>query len=113
MRDVSEEPETGVVSTGLVIARETGTIGATVTAVDLINEHPPAVRDALVEALHEHGVLFVKHAGEITDDDQKRFAAIFGRVDRYEFTRRTQGDPVITVLDSEIRGNSVFGTDRW
>lgn len=99
-------------ASGLLIEPATGTIGASVSGLDLRVEPTPEVRKILDRALHEHGVLFVRHDYEIDDADHKRFAGIFG--DLHEsFFNRGVGDPFVSVLDSAGTGSPSYGTDRW
>jgi taurine dioxygenase len=95
-----------------VITPQTGTVGATVTNIDLRVEQSTVARRVLERALHEHGVLFVPFDGEIQDSDHKRFAAIFGNLHESYFNRGSD-DPFISVLDSERTGSPSYGTDQW
>jgi alpha-ketoglutarate-dependent taurine dioxygenase len=90
----------------ILITRETGSLGATVSGLDLRVEQPEAVRGELDHALHEHGVLFVRYEGQISDEDHKRFASIFGHVRRSLYNSRAE----VSVVSGDVR---VFGTDRW
>ncbi len=65
----------------------------------------------LNRALHEHGVLFVRHDGEIDDSDHKRLARIFGSLHESFFNRGS--DPFVSRLDSAGTGSPAYGTDRW
>jgi taurine dioxygenase len=93
------------------ITPQTGTIGATVTDIDLRIKQAPGVSDMLHRALHEHGVLFVRHDYEIDDADHKRFVEIFGPLHESYFNRGS--DPFVSVLDSTGVGSPAYGTDRW
>jgi taurine dioxygenase len=89
----------------------TGTVGATVTDIDLRSEHTPEVGTVLNHALHEHGVLFVRFEGEIDDADHKRLVEIFGPLHESFFNKSS--DPFVSRLDSEGTGSPAYGTDRW
>ncbi|WP_063045172.1 TauD/TfdA dioxygenase family protein [Nocardia pseudovaccinii] len=95
-----------------VITPQTGTVGATITGINLRVEQSAGTKRLLDRALHEHGVLFVHFDGFIEDADHKRFAAIFGELHESYFNRGT-GDPYVSVLDSERTGSPSYGTDRW
>ena len=95
-----------------VITPQTGTVGATVTGIDLRIEQSADAKRLLDRALHEHGVLFVRYDAEIEDADHKRFAEIFGKLHESYFNRGA-GDPFVSVLDSERTGSPSYGTDRW
>ncbi|MGF7238610.1 MAG: TauD/TfdA dioxygenase family protein [Frankia sp.] len=95
-----------------VVTAQTGTLGATVTSIDLRIEQSAEAKRLLERALHEYGVLFVRFDGDVEDADHKRFTAIFG--DLHEsFFNRTASDPFVSVLDSERTGSPSYGTDRW
>jgi len=102
----------------LVLTPVSESIGATVTGLDLRVDQAADVRDTLNRALHEHGVLFVDCGDDLTDEDQKRFAAMFGTVHEYPF-KAHDGDPFVLTLDSEVTpggeatGDAAYGTDRW
>ncbi len=91
---------------------QTGAVGAVVLDLDLWSEQGDEVRDLLVRALHEHGVLFVRYDGTIGDLEHKRFAEGFGPLHESYFNRVNE-DPFVSVLDSEGRGSPAYGTDRW
>lgn len=95
-----------------VVTPQTGTVGASVTGIDLRVEQSAEAKRLLDRALHEHGVLFVRFDGDIEDADHKRFAAMFGELHESYFNRG-KGDPFVSVLDSERTGSPSYGTDRW
>lgn len=93
------------------ISLETGTIGASITGLDLHSDYSPAVQQMLVRALHDHGVLFVRFEGEISTEEHKRLARIFGELHSSYFNKGA--DPLVSVLDSDKTGSPRFGTDQW
>lgn len=95
-----------------VVTPQTGAVGATVTGLDLKGEHTDDVRQMMMRALHEHGVLFVTSDSEITDDDHKRFGAIYGPLHESYFNKGGP-DPFVSILDSEGLGRPSYGTDQW
>ena len=113
--DGSNLTEATSVTESPIITPVTQCIGATVTGVDLHVEQPAPIRDELVGALHEHGVLFVAHDGSIDNDDHMRFAGIFGEVAHYTFGERTEEEreSFVVVLDSEALGNPAYGSELW
>ena len=100
------------VVSGLLVEPLTGTVGASVSGLDLRLEQTPEVRQVLNRALHEHGVLFVRYDYEIDDGDHKRFVEIFGSLHESFFNRGVD-DPFVSVLDSAGTGSPAYGTDRW
>ena len=63
-------------------------LGARVHGVDLSKPHPPGFAEAMRKALGEHCVLCVSNQN-IDNDDQIRFARIFGKADA-EFLGKEQ-----------------------
>jgi taurine dioxygenase len=96
-------------ATPLEIVRETGTCGASVHGLDLRAELSPEVQQALVRALHEYGVLFVRFEGEIDPEDHKRVARVFGELRESPFNKGSI--PLVSVLDSEKVAS--YRTDQW
>lgn len=97
---------------GPIITRQTGVIGASVTGIDIREELAPEAKEQLNQALHDHGVLFLRHDYEIDDADHKRFVSIFGELHE-SFFNPSAGDPLVSILDSEGSGNPKNGADSW
>jgi taurine dioxygenase len=88
---------------------ETGACGASIYGLDLRAEHSPLVQQALVRALHEYGVLFIRFEGEIDPDDHKRVSRVFGELHESPFNK---GDiPLVSVLDNEKVGK--YASFEW
>lgn len=93
----------------LKIIPETGSCGASIHGLDLRAEQSEEVKAALVESLHQYGVLFVRFDGSVTPDDHKRVARIFGELRESPFNK---GEiPLVSILDSEKV--AAYGTNRW
>jgi taurine dioxygenase len=91
----------------LEITPVTGAVGAWVTRLDIRAEFSPEVRERLVRALHEHGVLFVRFEGDIEPEDHRRLGRVFGELSPFK-----QSDhPFVSVVDSETREK--YSPQRW
>jgi taurine dioxygenase len=96
---------------GVALAPATGSIGATVTGIDLSQPQAPEVTRTLEQALHEHGVLFF-HGQALDDAVQKQFARCFGELHRFP-NSKGWADPEILVLDSEVVEPVSSYVTRW
>jgi taurine dioxygenase len=91
------------------IVPETGACGASVYGLDVREEQSAQSKETLVRALHEYGVLFVRFDGDITPDDHKRVASVFGELLESPFNK---GDiPLVSVLDTETTGK--YASNQW
>jgi taurine dioxygenase len=91
-----------------VISPVSGTLGAEVTGLDLRGDYGPEVRRVLVEALHEHGVLFVRFEGEIGPEEHRRLSSVFGELHQSHLKGEI---PFVSILDSDKVAD--YGADRW
>lgn len=93
----------------LKIVPETGSCGASIHGLDLRVEQPEEIKAALVHALHEYGVLFIRFDGAIDPDDHKRVSHVFGELRESPFNK---GEiPLVSILDNEKV--AAYGTHLW
>jgi len=96
--------------TRLSIQPVTTTIGARVEGVDLREPLGEDVRDAILDALLRHHVLFFRDQ-DITPDQQVAFAKQFGPISYPPFAPKYGSNPQYIVLDqTHPRGE---GADEW
>lgn len=96
-------------SAAFCLTPETGACGASIRGLDLFNDYSPEVRQELVQALHEYGVLFVRFDGEISPDEHKRLSAVFGELNESPFNK---GEiPLVSILDTETTGK--YASYEW
>ena len=95
----------------LRIEPATGFIGAIVSGTDLRRDQPESTRRRLIQALHEHGVLFFFFEEPIDDDVHKRIARVFGELHR--FPEDSLPDPEIVELNSGTQPTKYYRTDHW
>lgn len=93
-----------------------GLVGAFVEGVDLQGPHSNQTRDALVRALHEHGVLFFEYDSVVSQEQFQAFGDIFGEVEEgYRIAALEDGKPIRTegVMDSDKVPMKQFQTNKW
>jgi len=96
--------------TSLSIQPVTTTIGARVESVDLREPLGEDMRDAILDALLRHHVLFFRDQ-DITPDQQVAFAKQFGPISYPPFAPKYGSNPQYIVLDqTHPRGE---GADEW
>ncbi|MGH0033887.1 MAG: TauD/TfdA dioxygenase family protein [Myxococcota bacterium] len=94
----------------VVVHPVTGVIGATISGVDLRQPLEAADRDAILQALLDHGVLFFRDQ-DITPDQQVAFAEQFGEISIPPMAPGAEMRPEVMVLDQVApRGQ---GADNW
>jgi len=98
-------------STDLVVEPLSATIGAAVSGIDLASPPTAGHRDALVSALHEHGLLLFR-GQPIDDASHKRLAATFGPLHSFPNSVGWE-DPQVLVLDSTTTDAKRDGTAAW
>jgi taurine dioxygenase len=82
-------------------------VGAEVIGLDLRETHSPATADALRRAFREHHLLLVRQAG-VSDDDQIRFARIFGEI-RIRYARGNEDKQSLIQYVSNARPDGILG----
>lgn len=93
-----------------------GLVGAHVHGVDLHGPHRPETSEALIHALHEHGVLFFEYDDVVSHQEFRTFANIFGEVeDGYRLSALEDGKPVETdaIMDSDKVPMKRHSTNKW
>ena len=97
-------------SAALEIRHVTACIGAEISGIDLADPLDADTRDALVDALAEHHVLFFR-GQDITPEQHIAFARNFGPISPQPFAPRYGTNPEMIVLDqTDPRGE---GADAW
>jgi len=80
----------------------TGTIGATVTGIDLAQPQSDATMQAIEDTMHRHSVLFFL-GQQLDDASHRRFGQWFGELDVHHSRRNAEGYPEIYVLEGYSR----------
>ena len=94
----------------LVVRPVTAVVGAEVSGVDLQQALPDDVRQAIVDALVQYGVLFFRDQ-DVTPDQQLAFARQMGKIQVPAFAPKYGTNPEMIVLDQiSPRGE---GADNW
>lgn len=97
--------------------RATGTIGATLSGVELGRSHSPETAELLQHALHEHGVLFFEFDHLISAAEFHDFGELFGELeDGYRLSAgedKEPENPADPVMDSDRVPMKDFNTNRW
>ena len=96
--------------TSVRFQRVTSTIGAEVSGVDLRAPLLPATRDAILEALVEHHVLFFRNQ-DLIPEEQIAFARQFGEISVPPFAPKYGSNPELIVLDQTSPKGE--GADEW
>ncbi len=87
-----------------------GAIGAQVDGLDLTRPLDPTAASLVRDALHEHSVLFFREQ-DLTEEEQIAFAAQFGTVGPYAFTRMLGEDRLTSII--EDTADSPPDADGW
>jgi taurine dioxygenase len=90
------------------VERVTGNIGARVSGIDVREAQPACVAEQLTQALHEHGVLFFSSSEQVSDEEHRRFARLFG-----ELASDYDADSDFFTIDSVRTPMELYRTDRW
>jgi alpha-ketoglutarate-dependent taurine dioxygenase len=82
-------------------------VGAEVKGLDLHEAYTPATADALRRAFAAHKLLVVRQP-EVSDDEQLRFARLFGEV-RIRYARRNEDKQTLIQYVSNARPDGILG----
>ena len=95
---------------GIAVRPVTSSIGAEIGGVDLRQELDAGTVEAIRDALLRHQVIFFRDQ-DITEEQQLRFAGLFGEPMLSLYDTVADGAPKVTVLDQIAPRNQ--GTDHW
>ncbi|GLS42186.1 TauD/TfdA dioxygenase family protein [Methylobacterium brachythecii] len=100
----------GRAGSSLSITRLGSFVGAEIGGIDLARPLDDATRDAIAEALAEHGVVFFRDQ-HLTPEEQIAFAERFGRIDVNRFFRPVEGHPQIAEVRKEAHQAANIGSN--
>jgi len=85
----------------------TNHVGAEVKGLDLAAPYPPATTEALRQAFAQYKLLLV-HQPDVSDDDQIRFAGVFGEI-RIRYSRGNENKQSLIQYVSNARPDGILG----
>lgn len=92
----------------IVVKPISGALGAEIEGVDLSEELPQDVFDAVRQALNDHEVIFFRNQ-DLTPDQHKAFARRFGPLVVHPFVKPLDGHPEIVPIIKEKEDKANFG----
>ena len=97
------------------VTQLTGTIGAEIHGVDLSQELPDSTVRAILDALHQHCVVFFRGQKVLSDEEHMRAGRYFGTLDISEIQPKPGAHREVLVMDTDSakgRGAEYWHRDR-